>query len=265
GSVNIANPSLKVTKGPDLSVCKGKTGDLTITVENTGNVPVSGITVTDLVPNGWTFDSIVSGAATSASQVANLITFSRTFTLQPCDKITIVFRLKAENSAVAGQDVASAQGAFSTTCTGSAGVGPATATSQLTPKDNPCVTVACDAPDGTSICVGKDYHVRGTATNCSASAEDITVAISGPRGGLGTQMCTAVPPSGPCELIITPCRTVLGTASSQVAVSASSDGGAGVGPATGQLPVTPKEQPCVTVACDAPDGTSLCVGKDYRV
>src|SRR5262249_34538829 len=26
GSVNIANPSLKVTKGPDLSVCKGKTG-----------------------------------------------------------------------------------------------------------------------------------------------------------------------------------------------------------------------------------------------
>ena len=51
-------------KEPDLALCEGQQGNLTITVTNTGNVKVSNIVVTDELPVGWTSCGVVGGGVT---------------------------------------------------------------------------------------------------------------------------------------------------------------------------------------------------------
>src|ERR1044072_9386069 len=61
GVVDLAAPSIDITKTPDLALCPNATGDWTITVTNTGNTPVTGIVVTDQLPTGGSFEQVVRG------------------------------------------------------------------------------------------------------------------------------------------------------------------------------------------------------------
>jgi hypothetical protein len=58
-------------------------------------------------------------------------------------------------------------------------------------KPEPCLELVCEGP--ADACDGDEVTVSGTATNCSAGAEDITITISGPGGQLATQTFAAVP------------------------------------------------------------------------
>jgi hypothetical protein len=61
----------------------------------------------------------------------------------------------------------------------------------ITCQPEPCVELVCNGP--ADACDGDEVTISGTATNCSAGPEDITIVISGPAGQIGTQTYLDVP------------------------------------------------------------------------
>src|SRR5262249_26946282 len=151
-------------KTPDLTVCEGKTGTLSIKVTNTGNTTVGNIQVTDVLPTGWNLVSVLTAGVTG-NQVGNTITFSPNFSLDPCQDKTIEFTVSPNADCQPGDDVASAQGEFAAYCLQSGNntietspVGPKTDTSHLVCTHGPQVSVKCDVSPST-VCVGDPYKV----------------------------------------------------------------------------------------------------------
>src|SRR5262245_30349178 len=205
GDVNLANPDLAIDKTPDLTICEGKTGTLSIKVTNTGNTTVGNILVTDVLPVGWNLVAVLTAGVTG-NQVGNTITFSPNFSLDPCQSKTIEFTVSPNADCQPGDDVATAAGEFASYCIQGGNctietqpVGPKTDTSHLICQHNPKVSVQCVVAPST-VCTGDPYKVTATATNDGTDPEDITVKIFNGATELASKTCTGVPAGGTCVL-----------------------------------------------------------------
>jgi uncharacterized repeat protein (TIGR01451 family) len=83
GVVDVPEPIVNITKGPDLALCPGTEGNWTIHVSNDGNTKLINLVVTDVLPAGVTLVQVVSGGVT-ASGTTGTITFSP-FDLEACE------------------------------------------------------------------------------------------------------------------------------------------------------------------------------------
>src|SRR5262245_51380892 len=229
GDVNLTNPNLAIDKTPDLTICEGKTGTLSIKVSNTGNTRVDNIAVTDVLPTGWNLVAVLTPGVTG-SQVGNKITFSPNFSLDPCQDKTIEFTVSPNANCQPGDDVATAQGDFNSYCIqGGNGtietqpVGPKTDTSKLVCAHNPKVSVKCEVP-ATVPCKGA-YKVTATATNDGDSPADLTVKIFNGAVELASKTCPAVPAGGTCVLELNQTCDTPGTTEYTAKASAKNDCG----------------------------------------
>src|SRR5689334_14973705 len=180
GAVPVAEPRLSITKGPDLALCPGATGDWTIHVSNDGNVKLSDLVVKDDLPAGVTFQSVISGGVTASGTTS--LTFSA-FDLGQCESKDIVIRVRANDDCSGdGVNSATVAGVFKSLCDltnpgvlseTQIGAGPATANFKCLVK--PCVSIVLDAL--APQCPDTPVTVKGTATNCGNGPEHIFVRI----------------------------------------------------------------------------------------
>ena len=198
GEVHKPEPRLSITKGPDLSLCPGATGNWTIHVSNDGNVKLTNLVVTDILPAGVTFQQVISGGVTASG--TSTLTFSA-FDLAQCASKDIVIQVKAnDNCAGNGVNSASVTGVFQSLCDlTNPGViseqqisaGPATA--NFTCLVKPCVTLTVNplAPQ----CPNTPVTITGTAQNCGNGAGHLFVRIgNGPETDLGVVAAGASAP-----------------------------------------------------------------------
>ncbi len=178
-------PGLTITKNPNLSLCVGDPGTLTVTVTNNSNASVANIGLTDTLPNGWDFVDLLNGGGcvSSANQVGNVITFSPAFDLAPCEECVITFRVAPNGNCEEGDNVAEVSGEASSYCIEpgiltTVGVGPEQDSSHLVCNQPPCVTMTGTAGPDTA-CVGEDIELSATVENCSLATEDIEVCVAG--------------------------------------------------------------------------------------
>jgi uncharacterized repeat protein (TIGR01451 family) len=180
GEVHKPEVRLSITKTPDLALCPAEEGNWTIHVSNDGNVTLSNLVVTDILPAGVTFVSVVSGGVTASGTTT--LTFSP-FDLAQCETKDIVIRVRADdNCSGSGVNSASVAGVFRTLCDlvtpGQLSDQPVTAgpaTANFTCKAKPCVTITLDtlAPQ----CPDTPVTVTGKAVNCGNGPERIFVRV----------------------------------------------------------------------------------------
>ncbi|MHC4092553.1 MAG: DUF7507 domain-containing protein, partial [Planctomycetota bacterium] len=127
----------------------------------------------------------------------------------------------------------------------------------------PCLELVCDGP--ADACDGDEVTISGTATNCSAGPEDITITISGPGGQLATQTYTDVP-SGESRKLEATDTFSCAEAGQQVDYTVVAYAENSCGRTTDEectVTITCKPQPCVEVTCEAPG--AACDGDNITV
>lgn len=267
GQFDEFSPAITIEKTPDLNLCVGETGTLTIHVTNTGNTTVDSLLVTDQLPDGWNLVGLLDGGGyvSGAEQVGNLITFTPKFSLPTCEETFIVFNVTPTGDCVAGTDLAQVGGERGSFCLGAgaletAPVGPAQATSELVCNQPPCVElVNTDGPP--FACIGDDIQLSATVLNCSTDTEDIEVCIAGqcttfvdvPGGASRTHTVTATMTA--CSPAAPACFPVSYSASN---ICGTDDGG------STEICVDCGNPPCVElVGTQGPD--EACVGDNIQL
>ncbi len=260
-------PGLQITKNPDLALCVGEPGTLTVTVTNNSNAAVSNIQITDTLPLGWDFTGVVNGGGcvSGGNQVGNVITFTPAFDLAPCEECVITFNVAPNGNCEEGDNVAQAVGEASSYCIEGGvlttlGVGPVQDTSHLVCNQPPCVQLV-DTDGPPFACIGDDIQLSATVLNCSTDTEDIEVCIAGqcttfvdvPGGATRTHTVTATMTE--CSPAAPACFPVSYSASN---VCGTDDGG------STEICVDCGTPPCVElVGTQGPD--EACVGADIQL
>src|SRR5689334_5995587 len=253
GEVHKHEPIVSITKGPDLSLCPGETGDWTIHVSNDGNVKLSNLVVTDNLPAGVTFQQVVSGGVTASG--TSVLTFSA-FDLAQCESKDIVIRVKAnDNCSGDGVNSATVAGVFLSLCDPlnlgqlsqtQVNAGPATANFHC--KVKPCVSIVLDpiAPQ----CPDTPVTVKGTATNCGNGPEHIFVRIgNGSETDLGVVQVGA---ANAVQFSLNGGNLNCANGSQTFTVNARATGDCQPeGTDSKQVTVTCLTKPCVTLSLDA--------------
>jgi len=256
GNINLAAPLLAIDKSPDLTLCEQVAGQLSIKITNKGNTKVENLSLTDLLPNGWAFEAIVSPAGVTANQVGNLVTFSlgASNALDPCQELTILFTVKPVAECQAGPNLATVEGQFRAYCIQGGNaviesqlVGPYSDSSQLVCLQPPAVTVLCEVP--AEVCVGQNYTVKGTATNTSLALEDITITLKTAGGAaIKTQKFVGVPAGESRVLESDPIACAVAGVNNYTVEAKAENTCGSVDAQPSNCSVTCKELPCVNQA-----------------
>ncbi len=248
------------------TICPDGTTTFTITVQNTGEAPLT-TTLTDQLPADLIFDNNVTGDFTFQSHVAGLLTFN-TLVLPAGATRTASFRALASSSCFGVvRNTASATGTFTEPCIEAQGKGPLSVTRSanfdVTCKDQPCVTLVVNpiAPQ----CEGTPVTITGSATNCSQDPETITVSVVGG----GSQNLGVVAAGASANFSIPAGNLLCKTGSETFTVNAVADGEcAPDGTDTETVTVDCLDLPCVTMTVNplAPqcEGTPVTITGSVR-
>ncbi len=172
------NPQISITKtkSDSLLCAPGGTTVFTVTVADTGNTPVTGVSLVDDLPAGLSYDDnyvddpVTAIGSPSYDAGLNRLTWPG-FDLQPGESRTISFRALSGADCIGTQtNTASASGQFDSACEGLLAVGPVQATATVS-CGAACVTLA---GDDTSSCPGTEVQVPFRVTNCGSSPEVIS-------------------------------------------------------------------------------------------
>lgn len=194
----VANPSdadLSVRKvdAPD-PAAPGQVVTYTVTVGNAGPAAAANVVVTDTLPAGTTFESVVPPAGwTCPAPVAGVLTCTVP-TLPSGDTVSIVVAVRVDAGATSGTTLTNAVSVASTTPDPDPANNQATEpTSVVAPTDADVLIVKTDAPDvavaGTEVSYTLSVTNRGRAT-----ATNVTVTDTLPPGTSfvgGSSGCTA--------------------------------------------------------------------------
>ncbi|MGH7725461.1 MAG: hypothetical protein ACREOU_08530, partial [Candidatus Eiseniibacteriota bacterium] len=161
------------------TICPGATTEFTITVQNTGDAPLT-TTLTDPLPTGLTFDNNVTGDFTLDNANGNVVTF-QPLVIPAGQTRTARFRVLASPSCLGEvTNTASAAGTFTEACLDRIGEPLSvtrTASATVTCQAPPCVELTVNplAPQ----CEGTPVTITGSVRNCGATASTIVVQLSG--------------------------------------------------------------------------------------
>ena len=181
GGVSIAVPNIAVQKSATPTVvCVGKTTRFTITINNTGQTPLSVVAV-DQLPAQLSYAGNLQSTCNVGAPVVNggTLTFPA-FNLAAGASCTISFDALASQQCFGTQNnIVDVTGTFSSACIKETGniVKTAHAEFAVTCQALPCVEVTANGP--ASACPGAPVLINGTATNCSQNPELIVVKVNG--------------------------------------------------------------------------------------
>jgi len=190
----------KVANPP--AICAGGTTTFTISVQNTGDVPVTA-TLTDDLPAELAFDDNVTGDFTLNNQAGQHLTFNDLVIPVGATR-TVSFRVKASAECFGSvRNNAKVVAVFSEPCVDFANGGVPLSIEKTTFADvlckaGPCVTVTC-TPNKTSACEGEPIELTVRGTNCGSDPASITLRV-------GDQSFTCAEPvavKGFCEHVFT--------------------------------------------------------------
>jgi uncharacterized repeat protein (TIGR01451 family) len=182
GAPCIADSKINVLKDANpLTVCPNGTTRFTITVQNTGDTPLSVVAV-DQLPASLTYAGNLSGTCNvGAPQVSGSTLTFPAFNVAAGASCTIAFDVTASPQCFGPvTNRVDVTGTFTSGCiTENNGAQIVTdfAEATVTCKAPPCVQVDITCP--ATACEGKSYEVSATVKNCSLEAEDITLTIDG--------------------------------------------------------------------------------------
>ncbi|MEP7027196.1 MAG: hypothetical protein ABI960_01250, partial [Candidatus Eisenbacteria bacterium] len=181
GQVCVSIPKINVLKSADpVDVCVGQKTRFTVTVQNTGQTPLSVVAI-DNLPADLTYAGNLSSSCGVGAPAVNgsQLTFPA-FDLAAGANCTISFDVLAGpecfGEVVNKVDVT---GTFSSACIKEGGALNVTASAQFAVvcKAMPCVEVSATGPD--AACPGAPVTISGTAKNCSKDPETIVVKVNG--------------------------------------------------------------------------------------
>jgi len=142
---------------------------------------------------------------------------------------------------------------------------PVTSNCSVTCRAGPCVDqVQCDVPT-TPVCVGSTFNVTGSAHNCSAEPEDITITIRHEGTVIETCTFTDVPAGESRSCPVEQTCTAPGSMDFEVEAVAANATCGQTDPETSSCTVICRGNPCVDqVVCNVPTAP-VCVGNSYTV
>src|SRR5688572_3736689 len=225
-------PSIELTKSVlPAVICPGQNADWTLTVENTGNVDLTGVTVVDNLPAALSFVSTVSNTCGGpVNQAGNQITYGP-FNLAAGASCTIVIRASRSAECQGEQtNNASVEGTFQSPCVNGG--------EAIVVGDKAAATVLC-----------------GNVT-CSIEANDLnvcpgeTVQICGPEGNFSYAWSNGA---------VTRCITV-GAGTYSLVITDLASGCVSTNPCS----VTIVENPRPVCAIEAND-TQICPGETVQI
>jgi uncharacterized repeat protein (TIGR01451 family) len=266
GRFDISNPQIDLQKSVSRSeICaSGDTTRFTLTVTNTGNTPLTNVTLTDQLPAGLVYDNAYiddpSDPIGSPSVVSNNLSWN-TFSLNPGDSRTVSYRAVSDGcqGQVANNAVVLAE--FDIDCLGGP-VGVGDQDSANVTCVEPCVTVSAPGPQ--SLCAGSPWSATFVVTNCATVVEDLSIVLT--VGGVAQPAVVRNAVAVGDTVHVEASGTLPATCGPPIAVSCE---------ATATLPGVPPEgcsdvdsdattisctAACVTVADAPPDST--CPGTD---
>ncbi len=183
------NPQISITKtkSDSLLCAPGGTTVFTVTVADTGNTPVTGVSLVDDLPAGLSYDDnyvddpVTAIGSPSYDAGLNRLTWPG-FDLQPGESRTISFRALSGAGCFGTQtNTASASGQFNSACEGLLAVGPVQATADVRCA-SACVQLAARDTLG---CAGSTVNLPVRLTNCSldpGTVSSITATVDGSPG-----------------------------------------------------------------------------------
>jgi uncharacterized repeat protein (TIGR01451 family) len=154
-------PSIDLSKSVlPATLCPGQTADFTLTIENTGNVDLTGVTVVDNLPAPLDFVSTVSNTCGGpVNPAGDQITYGP-FDLDAGESCTIVIRASGAAGCTGEQtNNASVEGTFQSACFNN---GEPTVVSDQASATLLCGSLQCSisAPD-TEVCAGETVEICG--------------------------------------------------------------------------------------------------------
>ena len=264
GGVCIGNPEIAVQKSATpTAVCPGQNSRFTITVQNTGQTPLS-VVVVDQLPAQLSYAGGLNSSCNVGAPVVNgqQLTFPA-FTLAAETNCTISFDVTASAQCAGPQNnVVDVTGTFTSACIeepGNSITRTAHAEFAITCQAPPCVQVTATGPE--SACPGAPVTISGTATNCSPSAETIVVRVNGVQAFSNTVAAGA---TVNWSLDTTmPAGCTAGQNSSFV-VEAVATGDCGTDTEASTVLVRCKDQPCLELTSNR-EPASACPGANVTI
>jgi len=201
------NPAITIDKSSNIAaICPGGSADFTIVVTNSGNVPLSNVSVVDNVPAGLVYNQTVSNTCGGATNVNGSQVTWGPFDLAVGASCTIVMRADAA-AGCSGQitNIASVEGTFQSPCFNG---GEATTVSDQDDYSLVCGSATCSisAPD-TRVCGSETVEICGPEGNYSylwsngATTRCINVG-AGTYSLVITDLASGCQSTNPCSVTI---------------------------------------------------------------
>jgi uncharacterized repeat protein (TIGR01451 family) len=263
GAVCIGTPNIAVQKtATPTAVCVGQNTRFTVTVQNTGQTPLS-VVVVDQLPAQLTYAANLSSSCGVGAPVVNgqLLTFPA-FNLDAGANCTISFDVTASAQCAGLQNnIVDVTGTFTSACIKETGsiVKTAHAEFAVTCKAPPCVQVTSTGPE--AACPGAPVTISGTATNCSQDPELIVVKVNGVQAFSNT---VAAGQTVNWSLNTTMPAECTAGQNSTFAVEAVGSGDCGSDTKTSTVLVRCKDQPCLELT-SAREPATACPGANVLI
>ena len=226
GFFDIAAPGIDIEKTatPTALCAVGATSTFTVTAQNTGNVVLTDVIVTDQLPAGLNYVG-GSGVPAPTSVVAGLITWPTT-TLDPGESkiYTFVAEKTAECSGTV-TNTANVSGTFFPACYEAEGI------EATTLQDSDTFDITCNSADvsidvdaNITACVGQTAQLPVTVTNTGSQTEDISVAVTIDGAPGNPEVFNDVPAGGVRNFNVPVTCSIVGTVPVSATATASVDG-----------------------------------------
>ena len=204
-------PTLSISKSVE-DVCAGQTTVVSITVQNTGPVPLDPVVITDQLPAGFSFAGNTTGIG--APTVTNGTATFPNIVLQPGETRAITFEIQSPGECSGSHsNSASVRGVFTHPCNPEEGHSREVVSQASAQFD--CLQLQV-VVEGGSACAGSTDEL---CAQVSGGAGPYTYSWTGPGGFTSSQQCITVGVDGSYTVTVTDSQGCTGTGTGQLTIT----------------------------------------------